>query len=153
MFSFTRRRKQIDASPHLRRIIELSAVVEPASENDQRLTRRIARTLPVMVCPWNDGELDYDQVGLAFTKDIGDGGIGLLATQNEDAGDLVVGAFPDAERMNEPAYFLGKVRKCLPFCAGFWELGLEVTEYLNTDHRHLLEPLNVVVMKMCQGKR
>ena len=152
MFSFTRRRKQIDAAPQLRRVIELSASVEPAADNDQRLTRRVSRTLPVMVCPWHDGDIDFDEVGLAFTKDIGDGGIGLLATHG-NVDQLVVGAFPDPDRMSEPAYFLGNVRKCLPFCAGFWELGLEVTEYLNTDYRAELEPLNVVVMKMCQGRR
>ena len=110
IFSFLEtRKKTVDLSPYMRRICDFSvpnrchAIEQPRSEN------RYNRTLPVLLCPWDEGRPLAEQAMFAITKDISDRGVSVVTAGPIEGAFAVAFALPASEA-NEPWFFLGEAQ-------------------------------------------
>lgn len=141
MFSFKRRAKATNLRVQLRRLCDITTTVDRTGGESPRRKTRYSRAMPTLLCPWEDGRPVVDDVVFATTQDISDEGIGLILAQRFQAERMVVGYFPNVDNSGEPLFFLGETRHHEAIGGGFWKLGIELTEFANSDYAAELEPL------------
>ena len=148
MFSFSAHKKVVDVFPYLRRICDLTTPNLPGRGAEDRSENRYNRTIPTLLCPWeNEAPVAAESV-IVLTKDLTDRGVGLVLNQPVRAGDVVVGFWLPGVDMTGPWYLLGKTLRSIPFGGGFWTVGVELTEYANQDYSEQLEVLKTVASKL-----
>jgi hypothetical protein len=81
--------------------------------------------LPVLLAPWEQGEPVVDESTYAITKDFSDRGLSLTLPQPFKADQIVVGLW-----LESPRFMLGEIRQSTPLGGGFWQLGVELTDFL-----------------------
>ena len=148
MFSFKARKKQVDIWPHLRRIVDLTATVFPIP-GESRTENRYNRTIPVLLCPLENGRPVEDRSEFVITRDICDRGVGVILNHSFDAEEAVVGFSVPSEGANEPLFFRGATQSNTAIGGGFWLLGVELQEFMNPDHREVLERLVPLTAELC----
>lgn len=148
MFVFEQRKKLIDLTPHVRRICDLTAPNSTASGALLRAENRYNRILPAVLCPWENRQPDVERCRVVLTKDLCDRGVGLVLNHPMELTEVLVGFWPNARDFAEPSYFIGRAVRNAPLGGGFWCIGVELTEYANSEHRAKLQPLQVVAKKL-----
>ncbi len=143
MFSFRKRKKYVDASPFLRRIIDRTTATG-ALLNDCREQNRYSRTLPVVLAPWRDGAPDMNNVAFGITKDISDSGMSLVTTLDFHS-DIVFAFLLDTAITDRILCFRGEPKRSLKVVQGISEYGLYVAEMLNEHHSGVLEPFSSLI--------
>ncbi|HKD37937.1 MAG TPA: hypothetical protein VKB78_14090 [Pirellulales bacterium] len=126
MFSFDDRKKHLEVQSVLRRIIDASAPNRATNESEARWDSRSNRTLPLVLCPWQDGKLCLDGVITAVTKNVSSQGLTAIVA-GEFAGDLLVAGF---SLEGEHRFIIGALRHRTPLGGGFWQLGIELTRLI-----------------------
>ncbi len=141
VFSLFQRDKKVDLSPYIRRICDLTAPSWHCME-EGRTDKRYDRVIPVFVCPWRDEQPDLQQSLFLLTRDISDRGIGLLHTEPMAAKlPIVIGFWIAEQEQSEPWLFRAKVQISRPIGAGYWIIGTELDEYLNSNHRAVVNQI------------
>jgi hypothetical protein len=140
MFSFTARKKTTDFQRLIRRIIDLTVPNKASSEKVSRHEDRYNRTIPALLCPWQDTAPVVHKCAKAITKDFSDRGLGLIMSQPFDATDVAIGFFLE-KVMPEPWFFLGTQQSNVAIGGDFWLLGIGLKEFMNDDYRCELAPL------------
>ena len=149
MFTFCRDRKQHEVASTLSRIINQSTHELEYATGDARSKRRYHRTLPVLVGPWVEGEVDLDELTVAITNNVSEHGVALSVPKSWSYSDVLCGFWC------ETAIFLrGQVKHRLHLGAQFWQIGVELTscvrlaELSNLDEvcavARALEPHSIV---------
>jgi hypothetical protein len=132
-------KKIVDATPYMRRILDLTTPSRLRAD-EQRTTNRYDRGLPIAICKWERGEPCVESMQFGMTRDISDKGVALLTTVDVDFTEVVFTVLVGPEVSSELWFFQATiVRKCKYF--GFVEYGMQINEFLNDDHRLQLQPL------------
>ncbi len=147
MFSFANHKKIVDLYPYIRQICDLTTP-NLATMFAGRSEDRFNRTIPTLLCPWEDDRPVVDECAICLTSDLADRGVRLVLTQPFRAETVAVGYWIDAEHMCEPWFFLGEVRRNQPIGGGFWAVGIELTEFANTVHREAFADLRASAAKL-----
>lgn len=142
MFSFfSARKRRIDIAPYLRRICDRTTPNSGRTEQLDRVEDRYNRALPALVWPWQNDQVVTRQCLTAITKDVTDHGMGLILNSPLTYPDLVIcllsGTIDDAQ----PWFFLGHVVRSEGIGAGYWLLGIEITQMLNKERPECVELL------------
>jgi hypothetical protein len=140
MYSFTKRKKIVDVSPHVQRICNITTpnfAPIPMGRSDNRYNRAI----PTLLGPWQDDHPLVEECIVGLTTNLSDRGVGLVLYQPFLADEVVVGYWVSSELMHNPLFFLGNVRRNQPIGGGFWLVGIEFTEYANAEHAETLAAL------------
>ncbi len=147
MFSFSKRKKVVDLCPRIRRLCDLtspnlSTTLSGRSEN------RYNRAIPTLLGPWQEDHPVVDESTIGLTSDIADRGVCLVLNQPFLAESVVVGYWISSDAMSEPWYFLGNICRNQPMGGGFWAVGIELTEFANTNHAKELVALKPLAAKL-----
>ncbi len=84
----------------------------------------------------------------AVTKDIVDFGVGVVTTNEIPPGDVTFAYWPPDEAAADPYYFRGRVVSCEPIGGPFWQVGVEVSEFLNTEYPQIVERLRPLAAQL-----
>ena len=149
MFSFRERKKALDFQPYVRQLCDLTAPNLPRAEGElERTENRYNRSVPTILGPWQDERPIMDECLIAITSDMSDHGFGLLLTQPFRAEKLVVGYWTSRKRMPRPWFFVGDLRRNRYIGGGFWKIGIQLTEFANTNHWAKLAELEPLAEKL-----
>jgi len=141
MFSYNARKNRCDVRKYLARICDLTTPNYAAPSDDERAENRRNRSIPTLICPWEDNVPCVDEAAFVLTKDISDAGIGIVANQPICAHEVLVALWPNDEVSDAPWFFLSKVIRNAPLGGGFWILGIELTEFATAEYQDLVRPL------------
>lgn len=138
MFSFAAHHSSDEVQPYLRRICDLTTPNLVAPLDDFRSENRYNRAIPTLLCPWEGDRPLKDEAGFVMTKDFSEQAVGLILHQPFHADRVVLGYNLPDDAEGWPWFFLGELRRCEPVGGGFWELGVELTEFANVNYRRQL---------------
>lgn len=124
MFSFRKRREQVEVHKITRRLINSSCPCLPPLAGESRWENRSNRTIPVLLTPISGGELSLDETATAVTKNLSSQGLALVLHQPFWAEGVVIGFW----HSGEPEFVRGEIRQNVPLGGGFWQLGIELTQ-------------------------
>jgi hypothetical protein len=145
MFSFNRRKREIELRSVLGRIIDVTSPNITPPEGDCRIYDRFNRTMPVLLTPWENGRPSIGESANAITKDISDQGVAVILPQPFRCQEVVVGFWLRSSSQvatgDAPSFCLGQVRQSVQIGGGFWQLGIELTELVNVSDSRELELL------------
>jgi hypothetical protein len=127
MFSFGTRRKEGEVRRLLRQLVDLTSPNMPPLEGEFRSEGRSNRALPVLLAPWEQDKPVVEESTYAITKDFSERGLSLILPQPFRADEFVVGVW-----LESPRFVLGKIRQNTPLGGGFWQLGVELTDLLDS---------------------
>lgn len=142
MFSFTKKRKSVEINGYLRRLCDLTTPNHGPPKETERAENRYNRTIPALICPWASGQAAAEQASFAVTKDISDRGVAVVVRDRMVADHLVIGFWTSREQSLEPWFFISEVRCEVPLGAGFWNVGLSLTEFANMNYARELASLH-----------
>ena len=137
MFSFGKRKKQLEVHRLIRRAVDASSPNLPPSDGELRWENRSNRTIPVLLAPFEGGELSLREMTIALTKNLSGQGLALVLHQPFRAESVVVGFWEEGEA----EFVLGEVRQNVPLGGGYWQVGLELTERICAADYPALEAL------------
>jgi hypothetical protein len=137
MFSFGKRRAQVEVHKLTRRLIDSSCPNLPPLRGDSRWENRSNRTIPVLLTPLVGDDLQFDETAVAVTKNLSGQGLALVLHQPFWAEGVVIGFWHNGE----PEFVRGEIRQNAPLGGGFWQLGIELTERVIPAEMHELERL------------
>ena len=142
MFSFfSARKRRIDIAPYLRRICDRTTPNSGRTEQLDRVEDRYNRALPALVWPWQNDQVVTRQCLTAITKDVTDHGMGLILNSPLTYPDLVICLLSGTIDDGQPWFFLGHVVRSEGIGAGYWLLGIEITQMLNKGRPECVELL------------
>lgn len=155
MFSFTKRKKVVDLQPYIRRLCNLTApnLSSGLVEGLERTENRYNRTIPTLLVPWKDERPMASEYVVGLTCDVADNGIGLVFNQPYRDERVVVGYWVSSEMMPEPWFFVGNIQRNQAIGGGFWKLGIELTDFANTNHGESLAVLKPLAKKLLSPTR
>ncbi len=148
MFSFNARKKRLEVRKYLARICDLTTPNYAAPSDEERSEDRHNRSIPTLICPWENNLPCVDEAAFVLTKDISDAGIGIVANQPICADDVLVGLWLEENGSESPWFFLSEVRRNAPLGGGFWILGIELTEFANHEYQNVLKPLRKLAERL-----
>ncbi len=141
MFSFAKNKKTVDIYPYVRRICDLTTP-NLATVTAGRSEDRFNRTIPTLICPWENGYPANHESSVCLTSDLADRGVCLVLNQPFRAEHVVLGYWIAGGEIRDPWFFLGQVRRNRAIGGGFWSVGVELTEFANSNHQRALAPLH-----------
>ena len=147
MFSFLRENK-IDATPYMRRIIDLTTPNLQAP-NEAREKRRYNRALATCLCPWSDGSLDIKKISIGITKDLSDNGVCVLTTSRFGSAEVLLTFLVECEFKHGLSFFLATIEREHRL-GGFVEYGLSISEYLNDNHHRDIKKIKGMIIDSYQ---
>ena len=147
MFSFGERKKTVDIQPYIRRLCDLTTP-NLATTFEGRSENRYNRTIPTLLSPWKDDRPLGDECIIGLTSDVADRGVRLVLNQPFRADAVVVGYWISSDAMSEPYFFLGNIRRNQAIGGGFWAVGIELTEFANTNYNETLAVLEPLAAKL-----
>lgn len=148
MFLFSDRKLTVELGRYIRRICDQTIPNHASGEQLSRRYERLNRSIPTLICPWEKHAPVTDQSGLALTIDLSSRGVALLVNQPTHVHDVLLGYWIDPEEAGQPWFFLGNVRHEEPAGGGFWRVGVELTEFVNTRYPESLHDLRPLVAEL-----
>ena len=150
MFSFCRNRSE-EAAPFLRKIIDLTTPNQTLN-TDCRMARRYNRSLPVVYSPWTKKGHDSNYIGIGFTSDMSDAGIGIITQTEIEFSEIVVALFLERD-MDVPWYFRTQIRTRREPIQGFNHYGLQIEEFLNDKQRKKTRSFDETVWQLLRPEQ
>jgi len=127
MFAFDTRKRLCEVRGFVRQLVDLTSPNLPPLEGEARTENRSNRALPALLVPWENGQPVVDESTYAITKDFSDRGLSLVLQQPFKSVLVVVGLW-----LESPRFALAEVRQNVPLGGGFWQIGVELTELLDS---------------------
>jgi len=143
MFSFDTRKRLGEVRGFLRQLVDLNSPNLPPLEGNSRLQTRSNRALPALLAPWEHAQPVVDESTYAFTKDVSDRGLSLVLGQPFKSFEVVVGLWLDS-----PRFVLGEVRQNVPLGGGFWQIGVELTDLLDSVQHPQIQSLMALASRL-----
>lgn len=120
---FEQRKKQLEVSRLIRRLVDASAPNLTSSE--ERTQDRCSRCLPALLVPWEDGAI-RGEVCWGITKNFSDNGVALVLPQDIEATSVVCGFW-----CGSPIFLSGVVRQMQPFGGCFCLAGVHLAQVIS----------------------
>lgn len=131
--AFEDRQKQQRVWRSIRRIIDMRSSRDVLEQDNRRIHNRFRRYLPVAFFPAHQDEVEATHCVYGITKDFSDNGLSLILKSEVPDGIGVCGFWLD-----EPIMFAAVVRREVPFGGDMVELGIELTEVIDSRELHIL---------------
>jgi hypothetical protein len=148
MFSFSNRKLAVDLGRYIRRICDQTIPNHADGDHLTRRYERLNRTIPTLICPWENRAPRTEQSSIALTIDLSNRGVGVLVNQPLHVRDVLLGYWIDPSEAGQPWFFVGSVRHEVPAGGGFWRAGIELTEFANTRYPEALEDLHELAAQL-----
>ncbi len=141
MFSFSKRKKTVDAATKVRKLIDLTCPVVIQCE-EGRSSRRYSRSLPVMLLDWLPGESpSLQHCGMGFTTDISDRGFCVLTKFVPKLHDNILGLCTVNNAVKEYWFFHVSFKTYRREPQNYIRIGYSIVECLNDDYGSIVNPL------------
>jgi len=141
MFSFSKRKKIVEAAPKLRKLIDLTCPNLPAS-NEDRSSRRYNRSIPVMLTDWEPGaDPTFENYGLGFTTDISDKGFCILTQFVPKQHENILALYTTQDDIKEFWFFHVSFMSYRREPQNYLRIGYSVLEFLNEDFKSITNRL------------
>jgi hypothetical protein len=148
MFSFDTRKRLCEVREFLRHLVNLTTPNLPPLEGDSRSETRSNRALPALLTPWEHGQPVVDESTYALTKDFSDRGLALVLQQPFKSVEVVVGLY-----LESPRFVLGEVRQNVPLGGGYWQIGVELTDFLDAAEYPQVQSLVPLAKRLVPSSR
>ncbi len=149
MFSFAEHKKSVDLQPYIRHLCDITTPnLAIVTAFDGRSENRYNRTIPTLLSPWQDDRPLVDECIIGLTSDMADRGVRLVLNQPFPADTVIVGYWISSDTMPEPWFFLGNIRRNQAIGGEFWAVGIELTEFANTNYNETLAVLKPLAAKL-----
>jgi hypothetical protein len=148
MFSFDNEKKSHVVQAKIRRILDLTVPNFADGLTDSRSDDRFNRTLPALLCAWEQDQPVPGSSMFVATRDISSEGVGVLLQQPFRAERVLLTFWLDEEVSPEPWYFLGRSQALRKIGGGFWTLGIQLTEFAGSNGRGPLAALAPLVKQL-----
>lgn len=135
MYTFQERVAAQSVQSRLRRIGDLTVPNSPLFGDSTRGIHRHNRTIPTLLCPWQNGAADISRCTVAITRDLGDEGVGLLLTHPMPGPEVLLAYLLSDAAMPTPWFFRGTIQHNTAIGGGFWVVGVALQEFF-TSQRH-----------------
>jgi hypothetical protein len=142
MLFFSDRKLTVELGQYIRRICDRTIPNHASGDELFRRYERLNRSIPTLICPWENRKPAVDQAVFALTTDVSSRGVGLLVNQPTHVHDVLLGYWIDPEEAGQPWFFLGSIRHEEPAGGGYWRVGVELTEFVNSRHPEALRDLH-----------
>jgi len=101
-----------------------------------------------LLSPWQEDRPLGDECIIGLTSDAADRGVAVVLNQPFRADAVVVGYWISPDAMSEPYFFLGNITRNQAIGGGFWAVGIEITEFANTNYNETLAVLKPLAAKL-----
>jgi hypothetical protein len=135
MFSFDGDKKLHGVQSRIRRILDLTVPNYGDGPQVDRVEDRYNRTLPALLCDWEQSRLVPGGSLFVATRDISGQGVGVLLQQPFRAQRVLLAFWLDDEVSPDPWFFLGQSESLRKIGGGFWTLGIRLTEFASSKCR------------------
>jgi hypothetical protein len=136
MFSFLSKKKRLDATPHIRRLIDLTAPNRPTFiENEQRSENRYCRSLPILLSPMTDNLPILNASFAGVSQEISDSGLRLITLERLTADEYCASIWPRVPELQSPLHIVCQTRECRQITANMWSTGLQVMWVLEIEDK------------------
>jgi hypothetical protein len=136
MFSFLTQKKRLDATPHIRRLIDLTAPNRPAFEgNELRCENRYCRALPILLSPIIDNIPILSESFAGTTQEFSDSGLRLITQERLTADEYCASIWPRVPDQLSPLHIVCKTREFQQITANMWSTGLQVMWMLDIEDK------------------
>lgn len=153
MYSFNRGKKRIELQTCMRRVADLTSPNLAPLSGDYRLEGRYNRSLPVLIVPYVEANLQTEEASFAVSKDICDHGLSLLSCQPYPLEEVIVGMCLSGphldEEQAEPFFVLGHIRQSSEIGGGYWQVGIELAEIVKS--RSIASALTPIALRLLPG--
>jgi len=136
MFTFGSRKRLCEVRRFVRHLVDLTSPNLPPLEGESRTEDRSNRALPALLVPWENDQPVVDESTYAITKDFSDRGVALVLHQPFKSVLVVVGLW-----LESPRFALAEVRQNVPLGGGFWQIGVELIELLDSTQSPQVQSL------------
>jgi len=144
MYSFDERKKSHTVQSRVRRLLDLTVPNFADQLQSERLEERYNRTLPALLCAWENDQPVTDSCVYVVTKDVASEGVGILLQQPFRADKVMLAFWLDHTEAREPWFFVGVGRNLRKIGAGFFTMGVQLTDFVGSGcygNRAPLAPL------------
>ena len=131
----------------MRRIVDLT-IPNPPVASEYRSERRYNRSIPLVIGPFDPKVWNQDDFQFAITKDIVDFGVGIITTNEIALDEVTLAMWLPADDMATPYYFRGTVQECAPIGGPFWQVGIEIQEFLNAEYPRIVERMKPLAAQL-----
>ncbi len=133
------RKKTIDVQSFILKIINNDCADLKATVEGPRTESRARVCVVVLIVPVENGEPLLDETFAGVTKELSSTGLALMLHEPKTPDDLIVGF-----RCENKLHFIhGKARHLNPMGGGFYQLGIELTEMVETGDYPSLASLSL----------
>ena len=133
------RKKTIDVQSFILKIINNDCPDLKAGIEGPRAESRARLCVVVLIVPVENGEPLLDETFAGVTKELSSTGLALMLHEPKTPDGLIVGF-----RYDSKLHFIhGKARHLNPMGGGFYQLGIELTEMVETDEYPSLASLSL----------
>lgn len=144
MFSFLKKQKMVvDATPHMRRVIDLTTPGYLRSE-ESRYSRRYLRALATAIWPWTKNNTDPERLCLGITRDVSDTGVCILTTEALDTPEIALTFLVETDNETTLSFFRATVIRESRL-GSFFEYGVHIEEYLNHNYGAEIKALDEII--------
>jgi hypothetical protein len=137
-----------DLYPFIRRICDLTTPNLTTKSISGRSENRYNRTIPTLITPWHRNKPAVERSAICITCDLADRGVGLVLCQPCKLKEVVLGYWLRTDRMPEPWFFLGEVKRNQDIGGGFWTMGVELVEFANSERKRQIRPLRDIAGRL-----
>lgn len=141
MFSLGRRRKTVELSSYIRRIVDVTTPNLLMQADVYRQGNRYNRTFPVLVAGWSDKCEVTLPITFGLTKDFSDNGVSIIVTETLEAKNLVLGMWSSEKQSEQPWFFVGSCLRRQSIGGGFCLCGIELVEFIGDVHAKTIRKL------------
>ncbi len=152
MFSWHQTKKQQEVQQLLSRINNVTQPNQSPFAGEYRGETRSNRSLPVLLCPWENDEACVDECATAVTKDISSTGVSFILRQPIRAADLAIGfwlaAHDEPIETTDPVFVMGEVRQYAEIGGGYWQIGVKLVERLDNEFQQQIQRLKPIAARL-----
>ena len=144
----------IDATlqKYLRRVTDLTTPNRAGAPSCLRVEDRYNRAIPTLLVPWEGDRVDRTRCAMVLTRDISEHGIGLITHHPLRVSEVVLAYWLSFDDAHEPWFFRGAIQWEEAMGGGFWAIGVELAEFMNTHRRTDVELLVPMTRKLVPPK-
>jgi hypothetical protein len=135
MFSFLNRKKRLDAAPHIRRLIELTASNRPMAGHELRCENRYSRSLPILLTPMKDNLPILNESFAGVTQEFSDSGLSLITLECLTADECCASIWSRVTEQQSPLHVVCRTRNSQKLTANMWTTGLQIRWLLDIEDK------------------
>jgi hypothetical protein len=142
MFDFFSRKKQLQALPSIRRLIDATAPNRPQFiESELRRESRYSRTLPILLSPLENDLPILNASFAGVSQELSDSGFRLITFEKLTAAEYCASLWPRLSEAQSPLHVVCRPRESRQLTANMWSTGVQLIRLFQTENKLVFENL------------